>query len=299
MDDPTVPPVATLRVLLEGLVEYAGLFPPAALPMHAAVENYAAYLGSPTAWMLGRFIVPVGRLGELATEASGHPQPSRAPWRLSALAGTDRPADVGAVRRFNAAHEGRLVIDTIELRASTAESVAAAHDAGREFALYVEIAIDEDPAPLLDAIARAGVRAKVRLGGTRTDAVPSVADVARFIARCSERGLPFKATAGLHHPLRGEYPVSQANDAPSATMFGFLNLFLAAAIARAGGESLLVELLQERDAAAFRFADDSVEWRGHRLTRDQLAESRLAFALTFGSCSFREPVEGLHALALL
>ena len=54
---------------MRGLVDYAGLFPPAALAMAEAARRYAAYLGSPEAWMLGRFVVPVERLDELADAA--------------------------------------------------------------------------------------------------------------------------------------------------------------------------------------------------------------------------------------
>ncbi len=48
-----------LRPLLSGLIDYAGLFPPAAVSMADAVANYAAYRTSADAWALGRFVLPV------------------------------------------------------------------------------------------------------------------------------------------------------------------------------------------------------------------------------------------------
>jgi hypothetical protein len=50
--------------LLRDLIDYAGLFPPASLDMAAAVANYDSYSRSEWNWILGRFIVPVARLGE-------------------------------------------------------------------------------------------------------------------------------------------------------------------------------------------------------------------------------------------
>ena len=53
-----------LRILLRGLIDYAGLFPPASLDMADAVRNYAAYREGEHAWALGRFVVPAARLEE-------------------------------------------------------------------------------------------------------------------------------------------------------------------------------------------------------------------------------------------
>ena len=81
------------RALLEGLVDYAGLFPPAALSMEDAVAEYARWRRSPEAWMLGRFVLPAARLRDLARDADAHlPEPGAGePWRLSALARRRRP----------------------------------------------------------------------------------------------------------------------------------------------------------------------------------------------------------------
>ena len=58
----------------------------------------------------------------------------------------------------------------------------------------------------------------------------SGADVVRFIRRCIEADVRFKATAGLHHPLRAEFPLTYDAGAPVGAMFGYLNVFLAAGI---------------------------------------------------------------------
>ena len=55
----------SLRALLHGIIDYAGLFPPANLPLDQAVRNYARYCTEPDSWMLGRFVCPVTELAEL------------------------------------------------------------------------------------------------------------------------------------------------------------------------------------------------------------------------------------------
>ena len=42
-----------------------------------------------------------------------------------------------------------------------------------------------------------------------------------------------------------------------------------------------------------------VTWTGRRISVDQLRDARETTALSFGSCSFEEPVQDLRAIALL
>ena len=71
------------------------------------------------------------------------------------------------------------------------------------FTTWFEIPADPDPAPLIEVLAEVGCGAKIRTGGITADAFPPPEHVARFIGRCDEAHVPFKATAGLHHALRG------------------------------------------------------------------------------------------------
>jgi hypothetical protein len=294
-------PSASLRALVARLVDYAGLFPPAGLPMREAVRHYAEYLDSPDAWMLGRFVVPVARLDELAADASAYAGSRAEPWQIAALVGDDASADAERIRAFNASHIGRLNVDVAEVKATGAARIESAMRAlGAELTVYVELPVDAGLEFLLSVVRRARARAKIRTGGVTGEAFPTAAQVARFIARCADHGVQFKATAGLHHPLRGEHRLTYADDASSATMFGFLNVFVASAFALTGmREDALRALLEETEASALAFGDDGLSWRGHRLSLDALTNARSTFAVAFGSCSFREPVDDLHRLALL
>jgi hypothetical protein len=294
-----------MRELLAGVVDYAGLFPPAALEMPRAVANYAAYRGDRAAWMLGRFIVPAARLDEFERAAASHlgPRPAGEAWPISALAGDDLAADVLAIGEFNCRHAadgaGAAVVDAIEVRATSADRIEAiARAAPRWAEIFVEIPLDPDPAPLVAAMAHAGLRAKARTGGVTPDAIPDAGLVARLLAACIAHGVPFKATAGLHHPLRAEYPLTYDAGAPRATMHGYLNVLLAATLLQSGGsEEDAQRLLEERDADAFRADDSAVEWRGRRFAAADAAAAR-RLARSFGSCSFTEPVDDLATLNL-
>jgi hypothetical protein len=153
-------------------------------------------------------------------------------------------------------------------------SSAAEIDAIDREGVYVEI---RDVA-LLDAIANCGLRAKIRCGGEH---VPTIEEVAAFITGCHERRLPFKATAGLHHPVR------------SGNAHGFLNVFLAAALPQ-----VAVQVLAEEDPRAFKFTDDAAWWRGREVTVAEIEEMR-QLAVSFGSCSFDEPIADMKELGWL
>ena len=114
------------------------------------------------------------------------------------------------------------------------------------------------------------------------------------------RRLPFKATAGLHHPVRSMRALTYAPESPRAMMHGFLNVFAAATFAWHGSErGVLLDVLNETEADAFGFDSKALDWRGRRLSAQQIADARHNFAHSFGSCSFEEPIGDLRALELL
>jgi hypothetical protein len=49
---------ASLRALLTHLIDYAGLFPPSALPWPQVAANYRRYRNSPESWILNRLVLP-------------------------------------------------------------------------------------------------------------------------------------------------------------------------------------------------------------------------------------------------
>jgi hypothetical protein len=294
--------------LLRELIDYAGLFPPASLAMAPSVANYDAYLRSEWSWILGRFILPVARLGEFEGAFAGLPTPhgtGLTNWRLSALLGSDPVADVARIREFNARMAGAsssrtVVVQSVEAKVTSAEEVGRLSGIiPAELAAYFEIPLS-GCAGCIAAIAECGRRAKIRTGGETADKFPAPESVIEFIRLCAAANVPFKATAGLHHPLRSVHRFTYQAESPSGMMHGFVNLFLAAAFLRAGMESrVAVQLLDEKSASAFHFDLDGVGWLQHRLGRHEIAAARRSFAISFGSCSFTEPIDDLRSLHIL
>jgi hypothetical protein len=296
----------TVEALLSRLIDYAGLFPPAGLAMLPAVTNYDSYLGREYSWMLGRFIVSAGQLNEFHEALGRLPAADSKRWGLSALLGTDPPADIARIVDFNARTSGSAngrsaVVESVEMKADSPADIARMEETiPRELTAYFEIPLAGHEGECITAIGECGGRAKIRTGGETADKFPDSARVIEFMRHCANAGVRLKATAGLHHPIRSVHRLTYRPDSPLAMMYGFLNVFLAAAFVKAGMETHLAkELLEEQSAAALRFDSEGVEWRENRLHWQEIASARRDFSVSFGSCSFTEPVHDLRSLGLL
>jgi hypothetical protein len=296
---------ATLSALLSEAIDYAGLFPPARLSMTEAVGRYADYLDGPDSWALGRFVLPVSRLDEF-TDARERTRGAKRSWRLSAVLGADARTECASVQLFNGSDAQKASIDSVEMKLSGEPRSSREHIRSVAGALpppiriFAELPIGPDLVSLVSAARSEHAGAKIRTGGVTADAFPSAADVARFLECCAREQVSFKATAGLHHPCRGRYPLTYDTGAPTGTMFGFLNVLLGATLAHGGtARSHVIAILETEQGSEFCFSDDELTWRDVRVSRAQVVQSRRSFMLSFGSCSFEEPIHDLRSLSLL
>ena len=293
----------SVRSLLSGAIDYAGLFPPAALSMPEAVINYATYRNSNYNWMLGRFVVTAARLDEFYESARDFiSRDASSAWRVSVVAGEDIYETIKQIKLFNKEHTESVVCDSLEVKAATVSKIDNTVGALSEgVTTYFEIAMNDNFADLVASLALKGQRAKIRTGGVTPDAFPKTRDIIRFVRACLAANVPFKATAGLHHPIRCYRPLTYENNAPQGTMHGFLNLFMMTAFAREGyRSSLLEDVMEEEFAEVFRFEEQAAIWRGeYSLSSWQLESLRKFGIQSFGSCSFDEPVADLQKLGIL
>lgn len=275
-------------------IDYAGLFPPAAISMADAVANYREYRCSPEAWALGRFILPAVRWAEWLDVVDRHPDAALG-WKLSITLGDDHRSDLAFLGEAESAAKRRgAVLDGIEGKVASPGSVATLAMV-TETAWYAEVPLGPDVRPFLDAIAAAGGRAKIRMGGVTAEAFPPADRVAVFLREAAMRALLFKATAGLHHPLRAPYRLTYASDAPVAMMYGYLNLLVAAALAESGRPLSDVVAALEAVAPADLLGPGGLAWRGVALPPELVERLATRFE-GFGSCSFREPMDELLML---
>ena len=116
-----------------------------------------------------------------------------------------------------------------------------------------------------------------------------------MIERCCEAQIPLKFTAGLHHPVRNYDPGVRCH------MHGFLNVFVAGVLSHALGLDIhdIRGVLDEIDPRQFTFTEDSLGWSEAAAAIDEVELARRSRVISFGSCSFDEPREGLKDLGLL
>ncbi len=306
----------TIEILAKELVDYAGLFPPAGLPMQSVVNNFRDYKDGPSSSMLGRLVIPTSRLEEFESLAR-HLLPDTTkskPWRISALVPPTDTEDAGfdaallAIESFNVRHqkpqEGKAVVDAIEIKAASSsqiQEIGAALPPG--IMAFIEIPHADDPSELIECIGstttheESGLFAKIRTGGVTEELIPPVDQVARFIGACARLGVGFKATAGLHNPWRCDAKLTYEPDSERAVLHGFFNVFLAAAFAFvSSGELDVTELLGCPNAETLKFADKKISWRGDAVSAKELRALRKSQAISFGSCSFDEPAAAIAKL---
>jgi hypothetical protein len=308
MDGVTMFP--SLRALLSGLIDYAGLFPPANLPLDEAIRLYANYREGPDAWMLGRFICPAARLGEL--DAFAHIMKARQPFSISAIAraaatiedlNSGLCEDFKAISTFRMRHGQYAAVDFLEIRlpphARLGDQLLSMWEllegGVQMLALFFETAprAAAELIPFLPAVSLGRPPGfKLRCGGLEAAAFPSSQDIAQALQVCLTARIPFKATAGLHHPL------PRFDAGVNARMHGFVNLFVAGVLSQVHhlDVSAMAKILDETDPAHFTFDPDGLGWQDLRASTAQVAKARAGVFLSFGSCSFDEPRADLQAL---
>jgi len=278
--------------LLTGLIDYAGLYPPAGLDMHSALRNYMSYARGKHAPALGRFLVDMNRLPELR-QAAGD---SMRGLRLSIIAAPETASE--SLQRLL---DDGIPIDAIEIktdRPAEVERISKRIPAG--LTAYFEVPAGFPNSELFRAILDAGARIKLRMGGLSTEAFPSTQVIANMLKALAGRRIPFKATAGLHHLIRSRHPLTHEPGSPVGTMHGFINLVCAAALLHFGGEAIdAKKVLDEEDPGAWQVTPADLSWRSYSWSADQLRMVRQQFFISFGSCSFEEPLHDLEVLGWL
>ena len=297
------PPTDLRRALLERLIDHAALFPPASMAVPEALREDRRVRAGDEGWIVGRFLCPASRLGELSAHLAWDEAPALA---VVCDAAGGAPGDrwVHAfeddLRRVAISASEGAPVELLEARlpapALAADAMARLRAAlgGREVAVHFELVPGVALVEALAAFGAAGAGAKLRCGGPAPEEVPSVEAVARFVAACRDAGVAFKATAGLHAAVRH---VPADGQVPA---HGFVNLLAAAILAHAHGldAAALAAVLAEEDPAAFVVEADRLAVGDHAVDAAQVARGRELFR-AFGSCSVAEPVADLRALGLL
>lgn len=288
------------------LVDYAGLFPPASLSMSQSVDTYRRLRTESHAWVAGRFLCRASQLTDLAAVATPTLRSEETPWEVSVIfdlaAGESAALSIG----FQAEMAPAMTIAGAEARLTepTAEAVGSLLDTmlsvAPDVAAFLEVDRSSSITPQVELIADAlGSRrrvggAKLRCGGDNIDLFPTTAEVAEFVIAATNGELPFKATAGLHQPIR------HLDDDLGIERHGFLNVLMAAALTQSGLDHDDIEsVIADTDPDSFAISATFASWRGHDVAGAALIRTRQEGFIAFGSCDFEEPIEALDRLGFL
>jgi len=319
---------------MRGIIDYAGLFPPADLELDPAIRNYARYRRGDDNWMLSRFIIPANILERL--EPYGEELfKEDAPFDFSVLGkGTDTISDfeaeleqvTEACRQFHNLHKQSVTTDILEVKlpkeaalSGDTDLICEVLDASAEHlaesdtspaCVFYESFFEESWKKDIDAVTEAiGLHNekkagqenytyagfKIRCGGVEASMFPDTEQLAYALGSARRHNVALKGTAGLHHPVR------HYNDSVQTKMHGFFNVFGGALLAYANdlNEQELERILCEEDPDQFVFSDEGFSWKGFSISTEEIEQLREVALISFGSCSFDEPRDDLQKLKFL
>jgi len=329
----------SLRTFMNGLIDYAGLFPPANLPLNEAINEYFEQLKSENSDMLSRFIIPISKLNDLDEFIMLFSDIGAL--RLSVLGGGGKTDDeylskinqnIADINDYRKKHGDKIQIDVIECKMpsnspskKTMEKATASLNENelKHYHEFAELPVvgmnystdiddsswDSEILPTVKLISQmedAGV--KLRCGGIVKEAFPTVEQVAAMIQTCVIADVPMKFTAGLHHPIR------HFADEYDGFMHGFVNTFSAGIFATTFPKPknsqekyrmfiLLSHMIDDQNAENFSFSNDSMSWKVEddrdttfEIDAEKIENARKKGMISYGSCSFQEPIDDLTQL---
>lgn len=312
----------------EELIDYAGLFPPAKLSLSLAFSNFLEYRNGNYEQMLSKFICPVNLLPQLTIIINGENSESK-PIFISALStggnnisgfNINFENDLNIWKEFASGNTGIAEINSFEARLpeeifrinKSKEltdqigniSGKIINEISNPVMIFLEGSLNENrienAESLIEAISnhnQSGLNSgfKLRTGGVEADSFPSSEHIAFCIRRCLDRKVPMKFTAGLHHPFR------HFDKEIGTMMHGFINVFASGIIAMRHdiSDKGIEEVLNDEDPGNFIFTDEYFSWKGWKISIGDIVIARKNLVLSFGSCSFDEPVGDLRSLNLL
>ncbi|MGM7723175.1 hypothetical protein [Metabacillus sp. Hm71] len=286
------------------LIDYAGLFPPAALSLTEAIKNYHSYIHGPNSWMLGPFVLPASRLGEL--EPFREQFNDQYPLRLSVIlnnSGKFEP-ELMTLQHFWETYKNAGCIEAIEVPLPSQVDLACLEELDKQIAGYrifceitgtnEQLLAKLDLIQKINKISSRSFGIKYRMGGITSNMFPSAKQAAFVIHETKQRGLALKFTAGLHHPIR------QYRKEVETFMHGFVNVFTASIMAycRSVNKATIQAILLDENSTNFSFTTDTLSWRNLTVSSSEINHARNFFAASYGSCSFDEPREELGELAI-
>ncbi len=296
---------------MSGLIDYAGLFPPANLELKPSIHKYSNYIQGNDYWMMAKFILPASKLNDLSDEMMAKFSKDNK-LRLS-LISSDFSKDKTELMKMMGAYSGSILCTTVESKVIEIDQFESMYEKSRiartvfDHSIQIFYEIDKTPnwkngveqlvKQLSELNENYGLNDgfKLRCGGVEQEHFPSPEECAIAINTCRDYDVPMKFTAGLHHPVR------HFSESVNTKMFGFFNLFIGGMLAYKYqlNNDLLVEILEDEHPENFIFSEDGMSWKDLKLSNTEIDQLRKSSLISYGSCSFNEPRNDLKDLGLL
>jgi len=318
----------SIRAFTTQIIDYAGLFPPAKLTLDEAFRNYIEYKNGEYNRLLSHFICPVKLLSDLQSLFKDNFFPN-SEINLSVLGRgghneTDFKKnfddDLKYWKNFNSNYNNTIKTNLFEIKLP--DELITGHDEKKisEFIDYIFDNIEKQIShpvfvffeghlgtewkknikSLVEGIKIQNNKNnnsgfKFRTGGVEQYSFPTSEQIAFCIRECVDREITMKCTAGLHHPFR------HYDKNIDTMMHGFINVFGAGIIALRHNISNLglKNILSDEDSKNFIFTDDYFSWKDWKISIEDIEFARKELMISFGSCSFDDPVNDLRSLNLL
>ena len=108
------------------LIDYAGLFPPARLPMTDAVHDYRILRSGDLGWVSGRFLCPASELSDLASVATATFLTGESPWEVGVIFDGPQGESAALAADFQAEMDPAMTIAGAEANLTEATPAAVA-----------------------------------------------------------------------------------------------------------------------------------------------------------------------------
>lgn len=322
----------SFNIFMNRIIDYAGMFPPANLELQPAFKNYLEYIDSEDEWMMGKFICSMKSFTSFADKESDvfsmikdYDSVRCVSFSLLLTGGKTAKeflksleADLKLVKEFTE-NDNNTEVNSFEVKLP--DELFDKHNTNglktflndsydmlngfdmQESMIFFEPLINDNFEFVFEKLAHNSAEIenkgrfgfKLRTGGITPELFPSTEQVSFALKTCKENNVMFKATAGLHHPLR------HYNDSVLTKMHGFLNVFGAGVLAYSNQLSLkeINDIVKDERAESFMFTDGEFRWNDIPANSNSITNARNEFVKSFGSCSFDEPKDDLKQLNLL
>ncbi len=303
-------PIKSLKIFLNKLIDYAGLFPPANLNLNKALKKYREYIECDDSWIMSQFVI---HLNDLENISKDDMEIFNDNFQLDfSVLSENLENDIEKLNQFKNQFSNKVKFSGLETLICQSDDLynlltstnITIQNNNLKLSSFFELSYDKNwlkgmfiavkTISKFNKLNKTNFGFKLRCGGIKANMFPDSNLVSNTILNCIKDNVPMKFTAGLHHPFR------HFDDNINTKIYGFFNIFIGAMLAQKYKFkcSQLNQILLDENEYSFIFYEDKIKWKNFHITNDEIKQFRKSQFISFGSCSFDEPREDLIKLGV-